>query len=77
MADIGMSEIKSERDPGLVAALEAAGGGAPLARLLGLNHSAVSRWRKVPAHRIIQIEAETGVPREVLRPDLYEPKEGV
>ena len=44
----------------------------PLARLLGITHNSIMQWRRVPAARIIQIEAITGVPRDVLRPEFYE-----
>ena len=42
-----------------------------LARRLGISHAAVSQWDEVPAHRIVDIERVTGIPRERLRPDLY------
>jgi DNA-binding transcriptional regulator YdaS (Cro superfamily) len=60
---------------GLETAIKKAGGVRALARLLGINASAISRWTEVPARHIISIERLTGVPREVLRPDLYPPRE--
>lgn len=45
-----------------------------VARALGITHGAVSQWRRVPAGRVIAVEALTGIPRERLRPDLYEPR---
>jgi DNA-binding transcriptional regulator YdaS (Cro superfamily) len=57
--------------PGLRAAISAAGGLRPLARLLGITHQAILQWERIPAERIIEIEARTGVARERLRPDLY------
>jgi DNA-binding transcriptional regulator YdaS (Cro superfamily) len=69
---VAMSKIKAEdQDPGLVAAIEAAGGLRALARALGMAYQPIQEWRRVPAHRIIKIEAVTGIPREKLRPDLY------
>lgn len=59
------------RDPGLQAAIEAAGGVAALARALGIAQPSVSGWTKVPAERVIAIEELTGVSRDRLRPDLY------
>jgi DNA-binding transcriptional regulator YdaS (Cro superfamily) len=44
-----------------------------LAQALGLTRAAVHAWSKVPAERVIEIARLTGVRREVLRPDLYEP----
>lgn len=45
-----------------------------LAEKFRVNKATVSRWERhgVPAKWIIEIERETGVPRESLRPDLYE-----
>jgi DNA-binding transcriptional regulator YdaS (Cro superfamily) len=56
---------------GLRRAAEAAGGKAALARLLGLSRQAVHRWHRVPADRLDEVERATGVPREVLRPDIF------
>ena len=61
----------SPRDEGLQLAIKLAGGLRPLARELGLSVQAFSEWRRVPAHRILQVEAVTGIPRERLRPELY------
>jgi TorA maturation chaperone TorD len=53
------------------------GGIGALARGLGISQPSVSTWRHVPAHRVLDIEALTGIPRTVLRPDLYpEPESG-
>jgi DNA-binding transcriptional regulator YdaS (Cro superfamily) len=57
--------------PGLTRAIETAGSMGKLARILGISQQAVSQWREVPTRHIIAIERATGVPREVLRPDLY------
>jgi DNA-binding transcriptional regulator YdaS (Cro superfamily) len=56
---------------GVRLAAKAAGGMRPLARLLGIAHPALYRWRQIPAGRIVEIERLTGVPRHLLRPDLY------
>jgi DNA-binding transcriptional regulator YdaS (Cro superfamily) len=58
-------------DNGLRDAVKAAGGVRALARLLGLTHPAIQHWERVPAERVIEIEALTGIARERLRPDLY------
>ena len=46
---------------------------ADLARLVGVDKATVSRWhwRQVPAERVIQVERASGIPRQLLRPDLY------
>ncbi len=59
------------KDPGLQRAIEAAGGVGALARALGIAQPSVSNWSRVPAERVIAVEAATGVPRGDLRPDLY------
>ena len=67
------------RDAGLDRAIEAAGGVAQLARKIGIAQPSVSNWNKVPAQRVIAVEAATGVSRKFLRPDLYgefSPEEG-
>lgn len=51
----------------------AAGGGAvALARSLGIKHSSVCEWRRVPAERLQAVSKATGVPPQLLRPELYE-----
>ena len=59
------------RDQGLSQAIRAAGGVSELARRLGISQPSVSNWARVPAERVLAVEAATGVRREVLRPDLY------
>ena len=69
--DGNMSAARTYSDPGLRKALAAAGGIRPLARALGISHVAVLNWTRVPYKHIVRIEEVTGVPREVLRPELY------
>jgi len=52
-------------------AIKAAGGPSALARKLGIKPQAVSQWKNVPAERVVEIEAATGIPRHELRPDLH------
>jgi len=59
------------RDPGLTRAIDKAGGIAQLARKIGIAQPSVSSWNRVPAQRVIAVEAATGVSRKELRPDLY------
>ena len=60
-------------DPGLEEAIRAAGGITELARRIGISQPSVSNWSRVPAERVLAVEAATGIERAVLRPDLYEP----
>jgi TorA maturation chaperone TorD len=59
------------RDTGLDEAIRAAGGVGALARKIGISQPSVSNWSRIPAERVVAIEAATGVDRSVLRPDLY------
>jgi DNA-binding transcriptional regulator YdaS (Cro superfamily) len=56
---------------GMERAKQIAGGTTALAVKLGISKQAVSMWKKIPAERVISIEAATGISREELRPDLY------
>ncbi|HKS85887.1 MAG TPA: molecular chaperone TorD family protein [Pseudolabrys sp.] len=58
-------------DPGLEEAIRAAGGITELARRIGISQPSVSNWSRVPAERVLAVEAATGVARAALRPDLY------
>lgn len=47
---------------------------APLANHLGVSYQAVHKWfrkGKIPAERVLAVEAATGVSRHRLRPDIY------
>lgn len=58
-------------DPGLQEAIRAVGGVTELARRIGISQPSVSNWTRIPAERVLTVEAVTGVDRAVLRPDLY------
>jgi len=60
------------RDPGLQEAIRAAGGVSELARRIGLSQPSVSNWDRIPAERVLSVEAATGIVRAVLRPDLFD-----
>lgn len=55
--------------------IEALGGPTKAAAALGLkNPSIVMNWRtrgKVPADRVLDVEAATGISRHTLRPDIF------
>jgi len=59
---IGMDLLRSQR--GLV---------TWLAPRIGLSQSAVAMWTRIPAERARDIEEVTGIPRHLLRPDLWTP----
>lgn len=44
---------------------------ARLAREIGITRGAVAQWEKVPAERIGDVSRVTGIPLDVLRPDLF------
>lgn len=43
-----------------------------LAEALGVNASAISQWARVPIERTVAVEGITGIPRHVLRPDIFQ-----
>jgi DNA-binding transcriptional regulator YdaS (Cro superfamily) len=61
--------------PALQKAINLVGGQVALAAKLGIRQNAVSNWihktKRIPAERVLAIEAITGVSRHDLRPDLY------
>jgi TorA maturation chaperone TorD len=59
------------RDTGLEEAIKAAGGVASLARAIGIAQPSVSNWTRIPAERVLAVEALTNVSRFTLRPDIY------
>jgi DNA-binding transcriptional regulator YdaS (Cro superfamily) len=63
--------VRAMRDPGLEIAIKAAGGVASLARGIGIAQPSVSAWSRIPAKRVLAVEALTQVDRYILRPDLY------
>jgi DNA-binding transcriptional regulator YdaS (Cro superfamily) len=50
-----------------------------LARRLGVNKATVTRWSRgnIPPENVLKVERETGIPREVLRPDIYPPEDAL
>jgi DNA-binding transcriptional regulator YdaS (Cro superfamily) len=44
-----------------------------LARKLGIDKGTVTRWgqKGVPVNRVLDVERETGIPRQDLRPDFF------
>lgn len=64
--------MAGKKRAGLDQALAAVGGTSALAKLIGIAPQAVSQWDEIPLKRILIVEKVTGVPREVLRPDMYQ-----
>jgi DNA-binding transcriptional regulator YdaS (Cro superfamily) len=58
-------------DSALMRVLEKAGGPSRVAAHLGIVASAVTQWTRVPARHVPRLEALTGIPGRVIRPDLY------
>jgi DNA-binding transcriptional regulator YdaS (Cro superfamily) len=59
-------------DKALIRIKKDRGAVARLGKALGIDPSAISQWRRVPAERVPAVEAATGIPRHELRPDLWE-----
>lgn len=51
--------------------MRAVGGVSELARQIGISQPSVSNWTRIPAERVLIVEAATGIDRKILRPDLY------
>jgi DNA-binding transcriptional regulator YdaS (Cro superfamily) len=58
-------------DAGLKKAIAAAGNKNRLAKLLKIQRQAITKWKRVPLARVLEVEKVTGVPREQLRPEFY------
>lgn len=58
-------------------AVKKVGSQSALARLLRVSQAAVWRWlteeKPLPAEYVLTVEAETGIAKERLRPDIYPP----
>lgn len=46
---------------GIKEIVRAAGGPMKIAAALGLDHSAISKWRQVPVHHVIRIAEMSGI----------------
>lgn len=64
---------KSKANTGVRRAVQVAGSLRKLAALCDVTNPAVVKWLyvSVPAERALQIEKATGVPRQSMRPDLW------
>jgi hypothetical protein len=64
-------DIDAEVMKGLELALTRTNGPYGLAKAINLSYQAIQKWKKVPAERVHDVERASGVPRHLLRPDLY------
>jgi len=63
-----------ETSTGLQKIRQTHGLASKIARKLGIQQQAVSKWKRIPAERVIAVEKATGIPRAELRPDLFAQK---
>jgi DNA-binding transcriptional regulator YdaS (Cro superfamily) len=61
----------SKRNPVINVAAKKLGGIVKLSTCLGLSRGAASQWSEIPVDHVARIEELTGIPREVLRPDIF------
>lgn len=43
-----------------------------LAKRIGVTRGAIAQWDKVPAERMKDVSIATGIPMDILRPDIFE-----
>jgi DNA-binding transcriptional regulator YdaS (Cro superfamily) len=59
----------------LLLAVDRAASQSGLARICGVAQSTVWKWlqtaKRLPAEYVLTVEAATGIPRHLLRPDIY------
>lgn len=67
--------MKLTRFEALRLAIEAYGTQEAAADAFGVSQSSVSRWlshsKQMPVDHVLQAEADTGISRHILRPDIY------
>lgn len=69
-------QIEDPKKAALNLAIKACGSAAKLAESLSIKRQAVYQWQHVPLDRVVEVERITGVPRELLRPDIFTRTEG-
>lgn len=65
-----MIDLVAQAREAKVAAVQKAGGGAALARLINVSRSAITHWDLIPVERIADVAQATGMAAAELRPDL-------
>ena len=71
-----MSESAEHSASAVDRAIEKAGGASAVARAFGISPQAVGQWKRIPAERVLALEALSGISRHLLRPDIYPATEG-
>jgi DNA-binding transcriptional regulator YdaS (Cro superfamily) len=71
--------LEHDSDSPLALSVRKAGSQTAFGRLIGKRQSVVHDWLKaetpLPGELVLLVESELGIPRWVLRPDLYPPEE--
>lgn len=49
-----------------------AGGPSKVAKAIGRHHTSILGWKRVPVEHVKAMETLTGIPRHILRDDVYE-----
>lgn len=65
--------MKTKRNPSIDLAIDKAGGPVALSRILGCSPQAISKWKRVPAERVLTVAKAARVDPSTIRPDLYPP----
>lgn len=60
-----------KRNPVINVAAKKLGGIVRMSEALGLSRGAASQWFEIPVDHVARLEELTGIPREVLRPDIF------
>lgn len=68
-----MTRQQSRRNPVLELVRNERGTAPRIAAACGIQREAVWNWRRVPAGHVLTIERLLGIPRHLIRPDIYEP----
>jgi Putative antitoxin of bacterial toxin-antitoxin system, YdaS/YdaT len=69
------ASMKYDRNPILIKVFAHFGTMVALAKTLGLTRQAISKWKNIPLRHVTTLSNMTGIPRERLRPDIYEESE--
>jgi DNA-binding transcriptional regulator YdaS (Cro superfamily) len=65
---------KRRRDDRVLHLVKTVRGTAPrIAEVCGINREAVWQWTQVPAQHVLNVEQLLGIPRHLIRPDIYPP----